>query len=253
MSLYSNSDITLKPIEPRDCSALAQLYLQSFSAVEAAGTVFLSPKFDCYLAQLVAFPYWQNPHWLWGAWKNGQLVGGAQARETVSSWHLSYLAVAPEFQNRGIGRLLWKAWLEEGRTRNQHRFALDVEEGNARARAWYERMGYRVAETTWFGCRDLASTPTLPSAEHQLLNWENAQAWQECYGFSQFEIAQNDNKWVIGRLGNEYFRVRETVPVEIEIMLRQLDAARSLLVLSPQPITGLSQIKRTLLMTHQID
>lgn len=253
MSLYASSDITLRPIEPRDCSALARLYLQSFSAVEAAGTAFLSPKFDRYLAQIVAYPQRQREHWLWGAWKNDQLVGGAQSRETASAWHLSYLAVAPEFQNRGIGTLLWNAWEEEGRARNHRRFDLDVEAGNARARAWYERMDYRVVETTWFGCRDLASTPALPADELRLLNWENARAWQECYGFSQFEIAQGDGKWGIGRLGNEYFRVREALPAEVETLLRQLDAARALLLLSPQPIAGLSEIKRTLLMTRQID
>lgn len=245
-----HSDVTLRPIEPRDCSALVQLYLRSFSAREAAGTVFLSPRFDRYLAQLVAFPNLQRAHWLWGAWHGEELVGGAQARATESTWHLSYLAVAPELQNRGIGSALWNAWETEGRARNFSCFALDVEAGNARARDWYERMGFSVAQTTHFGIKSLSSTPAPMVDEFQLLGWEAAEAWQECYGFSQFEIAQGDRKWRIGRLGNEYFRAHEELPLEIENLLLQLDASRLLLWLLPQLANDLSEIKRTLLMTR---
>jgi hypothetical protein len=76
----------------------------------------------------------------------------------------------------------------------------------------------------------------LPAVE--LLDWDQAQAWQLAFGFSTFKLRQGDGVWAIGRLGARYFRSQQVLPAPVEAALAVLDPARRLLVLSNEPLTG---------------
>lgn len=58
--------------------------------------------------------------------------------------HLSDLVVAREGEGRGVGRALIGAAEAWSRERGHRLFSLNVFEDNARARALYERLGYRT-------------------------------------------------------------------------------------------------------------
>jgi ribosomal protein S18 acetylase RimI-like enzyme len=58
--------------------------------------------------------------------------------------HVSDIVVAPSAEGRGVGAALMAAAEEWGRARGYRLLSLHVFEANARARALYERLGYRL-------------------------------------------------------------------------------------------------------------
>jgi len=59
-------------------------------------------------------------------------------------WHVTGLAVDPEYEGRGAGRALVEALVEEARSRGGRRITLRVFAPNERARRLYERCGFEV-------------------------------------------------------------------------------------------------------------
>ncbi len=57
--------------------------------------------------------------------------------------HVSDIVVAPEAEGRGVGRALMAAAEDWARGRGYRLLSLHVFEGNVRARALYERLGYQ--------------------------------------------------------------------------------------------------------------
>jgi ribosomal protein S18 acetylase RimI-like enzyme len=243
--------ITYRPIEPDDCTAVAQLHLSTFGARDIAASIFLSPQVGHYLAQLVAFPTLQRENWLWGAWHESTLVAYVFGRALPAAWHLNYLAVAPAHQNRGIGQGLWNRWYQSGHDRNYRVFTVDVEQDNKRARTWYERKGYGLAGATWFYIEDLAAAKK-PGSKLQLLNWENAEAWQKQFGFSQFNICSEKKTWTVGRLGENYFRAAYPLPKAAQGVLHHVDPTRRLLLMSPRRVSRLNELKVSFRLRSEI-
>jgi len=58
--------------------------------------------------------------------------------------HLGMIAVTESAEGRGAGAALMRAAEAWGRSRGYKKLTLNVFEGNARARAAYERAGYRI-------------------------------------------------------------------------------------------------------------
>ena len=58
---------------------------------------------------------------------------------------IAHLGVQPEFRGRGIGALIVRHILDEGRRRGKMTAVLDVSVENPRAQALYERLGFAVA------------------------------------------------------------------------------------------------------------
>ncbi|WP_414507848.1 GNAT family N-acetyltransferase [Streptomyces sp. NEAU-L66] len=71
-------------------------------------------------------------------------IGGVDHRARPDAGLLWQLAVLPALQSCGIGSVLIAAAEERIRGRGVHRAELAVEEDNPRARALYERLGYRT-------------------------------------------------------------------------------------------------------------
>ncbi|GAA2749728.1 GNAT family N-acetyltransferase [Kitasatospora cinereorecta] len=69
-------------------------------------------------------------------------IGGVDYRAAPGAGVLWQLAVVPALQSCGLGTLLIRAAEERIRARGLRRAELAVEEGNPRARALYERLGY---------------------------------------------------------------------------------------------------------------
>ena len=71
-------------------------------------------------------------------------IGGIDYTLNHGAGTLWQLAVLGELQSCGIGTLLIEAAEQRIRGRGLHRAELGVEENNPRARALYERLGYRA-------------------------------------------------------------------------------------------------------------
>lgn len=71
-------------------------------------------------------------------------IGGVDYRVAEGAGTLWQLAVMPALQSCGLGTLLVRAAERRIRSRGLWRAELAVEEGNPRARALYERLGYRA-------------------------------------------------------------------------------------------------------------
>ena len=164
------------------------------------------------------------------------MVGYTHGRLLEDSWHLNYIAVLPQQRGSGLGRILFENWRKQ-RPVDVHRLSLDVEESNIAAVKWYERHGFVMDHAT-----HIYETPLQPPAVAatqkransspgwRLENWPDAEAWQEAYGFSRFQLAHPSGKWDIGRLGPRYFQAWQLLPPAVHAVLYCLDASRSLLI-----------------------
>jgi ribosomal protein S18 acetylase RimI-like enzyme len=79
---------------------------------------------------------------------DGRAVGWAKMNHptelpaSAHVWHVTGLAVDPEFEGRGAGRALMDALIELARERGGRRMTLRVFAPNERARRLYERLGF---------------------------------------------------------------------------------------------------------------
>ena len=73
-------------------------------------------------------------------------AGWLHVTETRRDIHLGHLYLAPQQRNRGLGTKFLR-WMGERATRKDKNFTLEVLKNN-RARGLYERLGFRVIETS---------------------------------------------------------------------------------------------------------
>jgi len=64
-----------------------------------------------------------------------------------SSWIIETVAVLPEARGRGLGKVLLRALLEEGRSQQHSRAGIMVINGNDIARRTYESIGFKPYQT----------------------------------------------------------------------------------------------------------
>ena len=73
-------------------------------------------------------------------------AGWLHVSETRFDIHLGHLYLAPPARNRGLGTKFLR-WMGERATRKEKNFTLEVLKNN-RARGLYERLGFRIIETS---------------------------------------------------------------------------------------------------------
>jgi len=73
-------------------------------------------------------------------------AGWLHVIETRRDIHLGHLYLAPQQRNRGLGTEFLR-WMGERATRKDKNFTLEVLKNN-RARGLYERLGFRIIETS---------------------------------------------------------------------------------------------------------
>ena len=235
--------VSYRPIQPHECGALVDLHHRCFDSAEIRGTIFFSPRVVNYLQQITRFAKHQQEYFLMGAWHDQRLIGYCWGRALENSWHLNYFAVAPEERKAGTGRNLYLHWLDSGRQRGYQKYSLDVNSTNGQAQAWYERLGWHTNSMSYCYEQPLQPASDGLDVRLQLRGWESAEAWQNRYGFSTFEITDSKKHWTIGRLADDYFRASEELPEDVQSLLCRIDATRRLFLLLPEPITNWTPIK----------
>jgi ribosomal protein S18 acetylase RimI-like enzyme len=255
-------EIIYRLVNASETQQVVNLHRASFPPQHVARTIFGTRGIAAYLSALIGLPGFSSSQSILGAWDKLAMVGYAYGRTIGESWHLNYIAVLPAYQSCGIGQSLWQAWSKQRRN-DSRELTLDVEEINRAAVAWYEGLGFRPVRRTWSYEKELSLGPPsrMPSGDAtpldgslELLDWDNAQAWQRVYGFSQFQIASARTVWQVGRLGENYFRVTAILPAHIEHALHEMDASRKLLVVSSEPLQSayLSEAGVSLRMANSI-
>jgi GNAT superfamily N-acetyltransferase len=179
--------------------------------------------------QIAVQEFGGDTYYVRAAW-NGRFAGCAQMRGVNGRLFLNYIAVLPEMRGRGIGPHLLRQSVLLSPLKKTDWIELDVLENNFGARRWYERLGFVYANSISWN-----ALPLSPGEEDslELLDFPQAQACQERYGFSQFRVRSDSGEHSIGRLGNDWFRLADTCALHapgLTALLHRLDSRRKVLV-----------------------
>lgn len=229
-------DFTCRDVQADECTLVVALHRAAFPPEQVARTIYGAPRTERYLASLLRFPQLQKSHRMFGVWEHTKLIGYAHVRTLDESSHLNNIAVLPSYQGQGIGSWLFKCWEEWTRQMGSRVMSLDVDTQNERACRWYQQQSFETRNIVWNYEKDLQAS-AVDLHELTLLDWENAEAWQQAFGFSTFRISYGESSWTIGRLGLTHFRVTELIPPTVEGVLAQMDTSRRLLINSTALIT----------------
>ncbi len=142
--------VALRRALPAEAEALARLQLRT--ALAGYGHIFPPEAPAPTIAELTAL--WEG--WLapggpavFVAFDGDELVGVVLAGpdpEVPKAGHLARLYVDPDRWEQGIGRQLYAAAMGHLQAEPFELVTLWVLEGNTRARAWYERLGWTATE-----------------------------------------------------------------------------------------------------------
>jgi ribosomal protein S18 acetylase RimI-like enzyme len=88
--------------------------------------------------------------WAGGLWR-ARVLGMLGDADEARQFLLDGLCVAPEARGQGVGRALIGAICAEAARRGHDAVRLDVVDTNPRARALYERLGFRAVRTARIG------------------------------------------------------------------------------------------------------
>lgn len=169
----------------------------------------------------------------------GRFAGAAEIRRIPEGLFLNYIAIMPEFRDRGFGTLLLHEALGQHDSSESAAIVLDVLDHNIAARRWYERLGFREERLTQWWVAPIV--PTGHRVSVSIEGYPQAQACQREYGFSRLRLIANGTPYEIGRLGEKWYRISDpkivNEPGLIDHLFR-LDARRQLLILAPDNWTA---------------
>ncbi|HWA62023.1 MAG TPA: GNAT family N-acetyltransferase [Caulobacteraceae bacterium] len=120
----------LRPATPKDAEVLSEIHRRA---------AFLPPLHDADENLRFVRDELMVQNEVWVSEAGGEVVGYV----AFSGGWLSHLFVHPDHQGKGVGAALLSRVIADGRERQLWTFA-----GNARARAFYERRGWVLAERT---------------------------------------------------------------------------------------------------------
>ena len=74
-----------------------------------------------------------------------QVIGIGCFWEILEEAHITILAIHPDFQAQGLGKLLLNSLLSEAKQKSLERATLEVAEGNVKAINLYQKFGFKEA------------------------------------------------------------------------------------------------------------
>jgi len=170
---------------------------------------------------------------------NGEAAGMVEFRRNGDEAVLNQISIAPQWRGRSLGRLLLReAALDFLSSHAIETVVLDVDPANLPAYRWYRRLGFEPQDGSYWHVAQLSAAST---ATGSIAGLAEADAMHREFGFSQILIETARQRHEIGRLGQEYFRLKEDAWRDpgVHTALRHLDASRSILLLASKPIEPL--------------
>ena len=128
---------SLRPLRPDDLDAISRVHWRACRlAYRFMSWSYTEDQVRCWYAQKALE---------WGWARVGCLGEAVVGHLAASGAHVDQLFVDPDHQRAGLGSTLLRAMLD----RSLRPVTLSVFAGNAPARAFYERFGFRAAEAWW--------------------------------------------------------------------------------------------------------
>ena len=90
-----------------------------------------------------------------------KLLGLASAWKVIDELHITSLAVYPEHQRKGLGKLLMADLIKRSKSILIHHIYLEVKDNNESAKAFYESMGFKTVGNRPNFYKDGSDTLTL--------------------------------------------------------------------------------------------
>ncbi|MEK4208289.1 MULTISPECIES: GNAT family N-acetyltransferase [Paenibacillus] len=145
-----------------------------------------------------------------GAYSEDLLIGFAEWRRMEQMLVLNNLNVDAAYRKDGIGGKLMAYGETLAQKDGISKLALDVFSWNEQAHAWYLRLGFAEEGRTYWYVRDLA--PSIDRDREVLAyiidDYPMAEAHHQKYGFSALRIRTKKETSVVGRLGEQYYRIQ---------------------------------------------
>ncbi|MBZ9753153.1 GNAT family N-acetyltransferase [Deinococcus sp. HMF7604] len=196
-------ELTIAPLEPADAPAAQRLVRESFAprlhpymtATQQGSEAFLA----AYLQAAALHP---DRLYLGAKSQDSELLGYAEFRQSdPHTGFLSYICVSPQARGQRLAQRL----IEDHLAQSPHlrEMQLDVFADNLPALTLYRRMGFEEASrTTWWG----RALPSPAAGAVQLLNWPQALAAFERYGFCELHLRFAGREVRLGRMGERVLR-----------------------------------------------
>lgn len=73
---------------------------------------------------------------------NLQSIGYLLARIYIDEAEILRLAIKPDYQGKGLGKLLWRGFLKEANLREIKKIFLEVSDKNIKAQNFYKKIGF---------------------------------------------------------------------------------------------------------------
>jgi len=124
----------LKPEQLSDVVELDKLCLGGLWNLEGYRRELESPNSTIIVLSVVHSQFQQE-----------QIIGIGCFWAILEEAHITILAVHPDYQGQGLGKLLLYNLLQDARNRKLERATLEVRESNAIALSLYEKFGFKIA------------------------------------------------------------------------------------------------------------
>ena len=139
---------------------------------------------------------------------SGEVAGVCiSSRQNASDSHLSYLVVAAERSNRGIGTILLRDLERRSRV-----VTLDVFASNVRAESWYRRRGYERESERFLALADLQALNSDPRPAGEIDDLDHHLAEELRLGFANVLLKSRSGEHELGLVGGDLVRLRGCVP-----------------------------------------
>ncbi|ADY27193.1 GCN5-related N-acetyltransferase (plasmid) [Deinococcus proteolyticus MRP] len=215
------TDIVIGPLHPAQVPAAQRLLTESFDERLQPYMTATQAGAEAFLLAYVSTPQLHPERQYLGATLGDELVGYAEFRQTEPQvGFLSYICVSPLARGQGVASRLIRHYLAI--TPGLKSMALDVFADNVPALTLYRKLGFQEQAVTLWWRRPLPEPAPTPV---QMLNWPAALAMYQRYGFCEYQIRFEGEKYVLGRMGETVLRCTQAADFANERLLAALRAA----------------------------
>lgn len=227
-----------------DARAIADIVKSSFLDYYLGEMIYGCHGIVQYLADLLSFDEAVSDSATFVAEFNNEVCAVAQFKKLSNSktFYLSYICANESFRRNKLGSRLLQYALESEEF-SYDTVSLDVFEHNIIAKNWYESLGFHLTQKkSWMQVRVEGAI----AGSGYLANLPQSMTCYQKYGFSELLVVTCSDRYIVGVLGEKYYRISNPNIFEdlyaIEA-LRKFDSSRIFLLIGDDMECGLGNIE----------